>query len=98
MLKLKRNKWSVILFPCRSLSGLMAEILAECMPTRDCDSNPHGDMKEVDTVITIFFFFYTLKYYHFCLSYNCINKKYLIIYFYYTFKINYHVLKILPKF
>ena len=57
MLKLKRNKWSVILFPCRSLSGLMAEILAACMPTRDCDSNPHGDMKEVDTVITKLFFF-----------------------------------------
>ena len=61
MLKLKRNKWSVILFPCRSLSGLMAEILAECMPTRDCDSNPHGDMKEADTVITIFFFFLHFK-------------------------------------
>ena len=84
-LKLKRNKWSVILFICR-------KTLAACMRTRDCGLNSRGDVKKV----IIEYWILTFKSLEFI--YKSIVKKYIVISFYHTFKIYYHVPNILQKF
>ena len=73
-LKLKKNKWSVILF-------IFRKTLAACMRTRDCGLNLHGDVKKV----IIEYWILTFKSLGFI--YKSIVKKYTVISFCHTFKI-----------
>ena len=84
-LKLKRNKWWVILFICR-------KTLAACMHTRDCGLNLRGDVKKVRTE------YWILTFKSLGFIYYSIVKKYTVISFYHTFKIYYHVPNVLEKF